>query len=823
MALVRVPKIPLIPVDSHQVISPGWACSIQFSSKEELGKFLDVTGIRDVPFCFFTMKDPRKSDDSSESFYPIGIVLEVTVDFDTLKIRHVGLYRAKVIRIAKTEDKKCDRVQLMQINDENCDSYFIEQKEEVETSLGTIVNLLQKFAGLYRDFYQNVESEEIASTLFYIARELNAVDCFDKDEVNRLIWGIVFHLPDIPVEQKQNFIESFHLPERIKLCMDVLNQRIEILEHSSKKTRPSQRLLAEGRSKNNFPKRQMTSGGSRGSSDEEFLMNVSDPRIKERFQKFVAMRDSIKDETIRNIFVEKSMADFHRIRSFADVAGNQTEMAMIYNHLDLFLSLPWATESPQQDDIKAFERDFEGDHFGLDQVKDEICDNIAARTLNPARKSKTLLFVGPPGVGKTSVCKSIAKGLGLKYTRISLGGLRDEAEIRGHRSTYIGAFQGQIMDGLKRAGTKNPVFVLDEVDKIKADFRGDPSSALLEVLDPEQNHSFRDNYLDAPFDLSKVLFICTANMFEGIPPALRDRMDPIIFSSYTEEEKVEIAKRFLLPKVLQEVGLAQKGFELKWENDDPGRVITKIVRGYIKEAGVRDLERKLHRIAAKIGREYLRDPVSAKRLVVNDELVEKFLDTPRYVKTRANLTRPGEIIGLAWTPYGGDILYVQSAILPEFKGKELSQTGSLGKVMQEAGKLALSLIRVQLEKEQQTKLLDHKSVHIHVPEGAIEKDGPSAGVTTFCSLYSALYQRAAKPYVAMTGEITLTGMVTGVGGIKEKVIAAKNAGVKEVILPSSNRRDLAGVPKSGKSGLKFHFIDNVDDALKIVFPDIQSA
>ena len=409
--------------------------------------------------------------------------------------------------------------------------------------------------------------------------------------------------------------------------------------------------------------------------------------------------------------------------------------------------------------------------------------------------------------------------------RLSLGGIRDEADVRGHRQTYIGAIPGKIIQEIVRLGVRNPVFMLDEVDKINSDFRGDPSSALLEVLDPEQNHSFQDHYVGAPFDLSSVLFLCTANLSSGIQPALLDRMEVIEIAGYTEFEKIRIAAEFLIPKQVIETGFP--GLKVNWQDNDPDKIILKIVKGYTREAGVRDLERQIHQIFSRWGRQVMKDgddkfaigETKPAEILITEELVEKLLGSPKYAHERVNKTEVGEAVGLAWTPVGGDILYIQAAIMP-FTGKELSLTGSQGETMRESCKVAVSLLRIFLEKAKKSKVLENKTIHIHIPEGAVKKDGPSAGITTFSALYSEAFGVLVKPFVTMTGEITLKGMVTKVGGIKEKVLAAHRDGLKEIILPASNELDVKDkIPEEIKKDLRFHFMSSVDEVLPIVFPE----
>ncbi|HXV36193.1 MAG TPA: endopeptidase La, partial [Myxococcota bacterium] len=447
------------------------------------------------------------------------------------------------------------------------------------------------------------------------------------------------------------------------------------------------------------------------------------------------------------------------------------------------------------------------DHYGLEKVKDRIVEYIAVLSLKRDLKGPILCFVGPPGTGKTSLGRSIARALGRKFERISLGGVRDEAEIRGHRRTYVGALPGRIVQGLRRAGTRNPVFLLDEVDKVGVDFRGDPSSALLEVLDPEQNSTFSDHYLEVSFDLQQVLFIATANLIDPVPAALRDRMEVIELPGYTEEEKLEIAKRFLIPRQKLQNGLAEQRFELS------EACLQRLIRSYTREAGVRNLEREIGALARKVARRVAEEGVSDAEPIDADDLAE-LLGPVRFEPEVAERTGlPGVAVGLAWTPAGGDILFVESTRMPGKGGLKL--TGSLGDVMRESAEAARSWLRASgSELAIDPALFEKSDIHLHVPAGAVPKDGPSAGIAMVTSLASMFTGRPAKPAVAMTGEITLRGKILPVGGIKEKVLAAKRAGIATVVLPEQNRKDVDEVQPELLEGLHLEYVGRVDEALR---------
>ena len=447
------------------------------------------------------------------------------------------------------------------------------------------------------------------------------------------------------------------------------------------------------------------------------------------------------------------------------------------------------------------------DHYDLEKVKERILEYLAVRKLKSDTKGPILCFVGPPGVGKTSLGKSIARAMGRSFVRISLGGVHDEAEIRGHRRTYIGALPGRIIQGLKNAGSRNPIFMLDEVDKIGMDFRGDPSSALLEVLDPQQNFSFADHYLDVPFDLSKVMFITTANVLDTIPSALRDRMEVLELPGYTDEEKLQIANKYLVPRQISENGLKRKNISF-------GKpAVRKIIHEYTREAGVRNLEREIASVCRKVAKEVASGNLE-KQTITNEKIIEMLGPLKFYSEVAERTSEPGVATGLAWTPSGGDILFIECTQMDGSKG--LTLTGQLGDVMKESAQAALSYIRAHAkELDINPTFFEKHDIHVHVPAGAIPKDGPSAGITLATALVSMLKQKPIRPDLAMTGEITLRGKVLPVGGIKEKVLAARRAGIKKVILPSKNKNDLDEIPENVKKSMKFEFVDVLNQVLDI--------
>jgi ATP-dependent Lon protease len=493
------------------------------------------------------------------------------------------------------------------------------------------------------------------------------------------------------------------------------------------------------------------------------------------------------------------------------IPPESAEHTVVRTYLDWLVSLPWGVSTEDNLDIRHARQVLDEDHYDLEKIKERILEFLAVRKLKNDTKGPILCFVGPPGTGKTSLGKSIARALGRKFVRLSLGGIRDEAEIRGHRRTYIGSLPGRIIQGLRNAGSNNPLFILDEVDKLGMDFRGDPASALLEVLDPEQNNTFADHYLDVPFDLSKVLFLTTANMLDPVPHALRDRMEVLELPGYTEEEKLQIVQRHLIPKQLIENGLGDQKIEFSEE------ALREIIHSYTREAGLRNLEREIARVCRKIARSITEGETAPSVVSGND--VQKYLGAPKFFSEVAERTQePGVATGLAWTPNGGEIMFIESTRMSGQKG--LNLTGSLGDVMKESAQAALSYVRTHAAALGiAPDFYDKSDIHVHVPAGAIPKDGPSGGVTIAASLASLLSGRPVRSDVAMTGEITLRGKVLPVGGIKEKVLAARRAGIKTIILPRRNERDLEDIQPEVRKELEMIFVDTVDEVIKHALRD----
>ena len=596
---------------------------------------------------------------------------------------------------------------------------------------------------------------------------------------------------NVPAEEKQKILDLADSKQRLKELTRLVNHQMEILELGNKiQTKVKGDI---DKSQRDYYLRQQ--------------LKAIQQELGESEDSNVETEEYRKKIDAKNLPPEAKKEAERELERLSRMHPSSAEYTVASTYLDWITALPWNESTPDNVDIKKARKVLDEDHYGLAKAKKRIIEYLAVRKLKPDSKGPILCFVGPPGTGKTSLGHSIARALERKFARISLGGVRDEAEIRGHRRTYIGALPGRIIQGLRRAESNNPVFMLDEIDKVGSDFRGDPSSALLEVLDPQQNNSFADHYLDVPFDLSHVMFITTANILDTIPPALLDRLEVIELSGYTQEEKVKIAERYLIPRQLSENGLTARHLKITT------KALSSVISGYTREAGVRNLEREIASICRGVASQIAEGEIKTKTVAVKD--IAKYLGPiriPNDIDSR--IAKPGVAIGLAWTPAGGDMLFIEATAMQGKKG--LTLTGQLGEVMKESAQAALSFIRSNAAdlgvKENFYEDLD---IHIHVPAGAIPKDGPSAGVTMLTALTSLLTNRKVKKNLAMTGEITLRGAVLPVGGIKEKVLAAYRAGIKTIILPSWNRKDLEDIPAAVQKTIKFYFVSDMLEVLKL--------
>jgi ATP-dependent Lon protease len=592
-------------------------------------------------------------------------------------------------------------------------------------------------------------------------------------------------------EEKQRILEALNVKTRLKEATKLVNHQVEILELGSK---------IQSQVKNDMDK-----------SQREYYLRQQLKAIQQELGEADESKVEIEEyrEKIEkgNLPEEARKEAVRELDRLARMHPSSAEYTVASTYLDWITTLPWKNKTEDNLDTKKARKVLDEDHYGLEKAKKRIVEYLAVRKLKPDTKGPILCFAGPPGTGKTSLGHSIARALGRKFIRIALGGVRDEAEIRGHRRTYIGALPGRIIQSIRRAESNNPVFMLDEIDKLGSDFRGDPSSALLEVLDPEQNFSFTDHYLDVPFDLSHVMFITTANMLETIPPALRDRLEVIELLGYTLDEKLKIAERYLIPRQIDMNGL--KPDQIQFTR----AALRTVVTGYTREAGVRNLEREIATICRGVASQVAEGAISSAAIKIRD--LHRYLGPVRMTsEAAARTSKPGVVMGLAWTPTGGDLLFIEATAM---KGKgRLTLTGQLGDVMKESATAALSFIRSNAETIGVSKdFFEEVDLHIHVPSGAIPKDGPSAGVTILTALVSLLTNRAVKKDLAMTGEITLRGTVLPIGGVKEKVLAAHRAGIKTIILPQWNKKDLVDIPQKVQKDIEFHFVDEMLDVLKI--------
>jgi ATP-dependent Lon protease len=653
---------------------------------------------------------------------------------------------------------------------------------------------------------KDIETEALMSNLLSLFDRILKLSPFLPPEFGPMAKSIteagtladlIASIINAPLEDKQKILDIGDVKNRLKELTRLVNHQMEVLELGNK---------IQTKVKDDIDKNQ-----------REYYLRQQLKAIRQELGE--TDENAVETEEYRKKIEEKNLPEeakkeaLRELERLSRMNPSSAEYTVSSTYLDWITALPWHNETTDNLDIAKARQVLDEDHYGLTKPKKRIIEYLAVRKLKPDSKGPILCFAGPPGTGKTSLGQSVARALERKFVRISLGGVRDEAEIRGHRRTYVGALPGRIIQSLRRAESNNPVFMLDEIDKLGSDFRGDPSSALLEVLDPQQNNSFTDHYLDVPFDLSKVMFIATANMLDTIPPALLDRLEVIELNGYTQEEKVKIAERYLIPRQLKENGLNPDQFKLT------SKALNMIITGYTREAGVRNLEREIANACRGIATQIAESEISSKKLTEKD--ISKYLGPVRVpIDIDSRITRPGIAIGLAWTPVGGDVLFVEATAMKGKKG--LTLTGQLGDVMKESVSAALSFIRTNAkELGVDPDFFDDRDIHIHVPAGATPKDGPSAGVTMLAALTSLLTNRRVKKKLAMTGEITLRGAVLPVGGIKEKVLAAYRAGITSLILPEWNKKDLEDIPADVQKAITFHFVDDMLDVLKLALEPVR--
>jgi ATP-dependent Lon protease len=764
-------SLPLLPV-RDVVIFPFMIVPL-FVGRERSINAVDSALTKDRLVFTATQKDITKEDPDPEDLYKTGTVCMIMrmlkLPDGRVKVLVQGLSRAQIKDFSQTRPSYT--VNIDKIKEPALDPVPV----EIEALMRNVREQLEKLATLGKVVFQ-----EVMMVLDNIT------------DPGRMADLVAANL-GLKIDEAQSVLETLEPIKRLEKVNDYLIKELQVAQMQVKIQSQAKEEMDKTQ-REYYLREQM-----RAIKNE--LGDMEEP--SEELDEF---RDKIKKSKMPTDVEKEALKQVDRLEMMHPDAA---EAALIRTYLEWLVDLPWSKQTKDQIDIDKAKKVLDTDHYDLEKVKERILEYLAVRKLQPKTKGPILCFVGPPGVGKTSLGRSIAKAMGRNFVRISLGGIKDEAEIRGHRRTYVGALPGRIIQGIKQSGTNNPVFMMDEIDKIGMDFRGDPSSALLEVLDPEQNYAFSDHYLNLPFDLSKVMFITTANMADPIPEPLLDRMELINLPGYTEEEKLEIAKKYILPRQIKEHGLSKKYIIM---HDDS---VKKIISEYTREAGLRNLEREVASICRKVAKKV----ASGRTTVTNvtPKVVQELLGIPKFIPEAEQETdEVGVATGLAWTPVGGEILYIEATIM---NGKgQLTLTGHLGDVMKESAHAALSYARARADlfklKPDFYKDLD---IHIHVPSGAIPKDGPSAGITMAASLISALTQTPIDKDIAMTGEITLRGRVLPIGGVKEKCLAALRAKITNIILPDRNRKDIEDIPKDIRKRINFIFVKHMDDVLKVIF------
>jgi ATP-dependent Lon protease len=762
----EIKRVPMMPV-REMVIFPEMMHPF-IVGREASVRALEDALAGDKKIFLVTQHDASVDDPKPEEIYQVGtlanIVQSVKLPDGNIKVLVEGTERAKIVQI--TSDEGFFRASIRVVTSKTEPSPQLQQASE-------------RVTGLFEQYVKLSQSLNY-DTMIAAVRVEDAGKLSDAISANL----------QIPVEEKQELLELFEPLERLNRIADILEVEIE--------------KLNVDRSINTRVKRQMER------AQKEYYLNEKLKAIQKELGRGEAneieqLKKKIETSGMPEGPQEKAIQELKRLEMMPPMSAEST---VSRNYLDWLLAVPWKKRSKEIRDIKRAEVILSEDHYGLDKIKDRILEYLAVRQLVKNPKGSILCFLGPPGVGKTSLAMSIGRATGRKFVRVSLGGVRDEAEIRGHRRTYIGALPGQIIQMMRKAGTTNPVFVLDEVDKMSMDFRGDPSAALMEVLDPELNHAFTDHYLDVEYDLSKVMFVCTANVLHTIPQPLQDRMEVLRIPGYTEHEKYQIATRYLIPKQLEATGLAKSQLKITDE------AIHSTIRHYTREAGVRNLNRELANISRKVARKVVTEgkdvAVEVTPANLNDYLgILKYRDFLAEKKNEIGLTT-----GLAWTEVGGEVLSTEATLM-QGRGR-LTLTGKLGDVMQESAQAAMSYIRSRSHLFSLPKdFYRHLDIHMHVPEGAIPKDGPSAGITICTSIVSALTKIPVRCDIAMTGEITLRGKVLPIGGVKEKLLAAHRLGLRTILLPKDNEKDLADIPPDIQSQMAIHFVESMDDVLQI--------
>lgn len=766
---IEIPDtLPVLPVRDI-VVFPYMILPL-FVGREMSIKAIEYSLSSNRMVLLLTQKDLNIENPSPEDLFSVGTVALVMrmlkLPDGRVKILVQGLSKAKALNYSQTEP--FFKASVEKIEDKKHEKLSIEDEALVRNVKGQLEKAVSLGKSILPDIMGVVENIE------------------DPGRVADLVASNI----GLKTEQSQEMLEITDPIQRLKRIGEIMSREIELLT-------VQQKIQSEARGEIDKTQREYFLREQLKAIQKE----LGD--IDERAEEIKEFRRKIEEAKMPEKVMNEAEKQLKRLEK---MHPDSAEAATVRTYLDWLVELPWSKSTKDNLDIKAAEKVLNDDHYDLEKVKERILEYLSVRKLKEKMKGPILCFIGPPGVGKTSLGKSIARALGREFVRMSLGGVRDEAEIRGHRRTYVGALPGRIIQGIKTAGTNNPLFMLDEIDKIGMDFRGDPSSALLEVLDPEQNNSFADHYLAVPFDLSRVMFITTGNMVDTIPSPLRDRMEIIYLAGYTTEEKLGIAKNYLIPKQLDEHGISSKVLRIT----DPG--LFNLISQYTREAGVRNLEREIAHLCRKVAKKIAEG--KEKVFVVNAQNIHRYLGVPKFLpEEEIEKDEVGVSTGLAWTETGGDIIYVEATTM---KGKgHLTLTGQLGDVMKESAQAALSYVRSRAKTLGiDDELFSRIDLHIHVPAGAIPKDGPSAGITMATAIASALTGRPVNKNVAMTGEVTLRGRVLPIGGLKEKTLAAKRMGIKKVIIPNRNKKDLEDIPKYIKKDMEFVFAETMDDVLK---------
>ncbi|MCL5781649.1 MAG: endopeptidase La [Firmicutes bacterium] len=760
-------SLPLLPLRGILVF-PYMVIHLDVG-REKSVQAIEEAMVQDRMIFLATQKEAQTDEPTVDDIFQVGTVAEVKqllkLPGGTIRVLVEGIARAKINKYEHLEPYF--RVEIEQYSED------FEKNAEIEALMRSLVYQFEQYVKLSK----RIPPETVVTVV-------------NLEEPGRLADIIASHLA-LRIEDKQKVLEAVTIVERLEKLCAIVASELEIVE-LERKINIRVRKQMEKTQKEYYLREQMKA--------IQKELGEKDERVAECEE----LRDKIAKAKLPKEAEEKALKEVERLEKMPPMAA---EAAVVRNYLDWMLSLPWSKSTRDRIDIKAAEEVLEADHYGLKDPKERIIEYLAIRKLAKKMKGPILCLVGPPGVGKTSLGRSIARALDRKFIRISLGGVRDEAEIRGHRRTYVGAMPGRVIQGMRTAGSRNPVFLLDEIDKMASDFRGDPASALLEVLDPEQNSTFSDHYIETPFDLSNVMFITTANNMWSIPRPLLDRMEVIQISGYTEEEKLQIAKRHLMPKQIKDHGLTSDTISVS------DNTILKVIREYTRESGVRNLERKIAAICRKTAKRIVAG--EAAKVKVTSQNLEQFLGIPRYRYGVAEQNdEVGTVTGLAWTEVGGDTLVIE---VTTYKGSgRMTLTGKLGEVMKESAQAGYSYVRSRAQDLGiDQELFEKWDMHIHIPEGAIPKDGPSAGITMATAMASVLTGRKVRHDVAMTGEITLRGRVLPVGGIKEKVMAAHRAGSKVIILPRDNKKDLEDIPVNIKKQLEFKLVEHLDQVLEI--------